>query len=63
MPIFRKGSNVISIAEGNSYICQGSKDCAEWYILSNLELGKLYKVWCENGALCHKEVIKEDEKD
>ena len=60
MPLFKKGNNVISISEGNSYVCVGSKDSAEWYILNGLKLGKTYKVWCENGELYHKEIIKEE---
>jgi hypothetical protein len=51
MPIFRRGNNRISIPEGFSYVCKGSRDTAEWTLCPGMEVGQYYKVRCENDKL------------
>ena len=51
MPIFRRGSCIINLPEGQSFECTASPHCAEWYLCPGMEKGKLYKISCENGSL------------
>ena len=56
MPVFRRGNATINLPEGSSYICKGSRDTAEYRICPGMEIGKYYKVRCENGKLSYVEV-------
>lgn len=56
MPIFKRGNACINLPEGFSYICKGSKDTAEYILCPGMEIGKFYRVRCENDKLLWAEV-------
>ena len=62
MPIFRRGNSTINLPEGSSYICRGSRDTAEWTLCPGMEMGKYYRVRCENGKLSWTETAAPEEK-
>lgn len=56
MPVFKRANATINLPEGSSYICRGSKDTAEYTLCPGMEIGKYYKVRCENHKLSWVEV-------
>lgn len=56
MPIFRRGNATINLPEGSSYICKGSRDTAEFFLCPGMQIGKYYKVRCENEKLSWAQV-------
>ena len=56
MPIFRRGNATINLPEGSSYICIGSRDTAEFILCPGMQIGKYYKVRCENNKLSWAQV-------
>ena len=51
MPIFRHGSSVVNLPEGETFDCIASKQTAEWNLCKGMEEGKLYTISCEKGVL------------
>ena len=60
MPIFRAGSSLLNIPEGQYFDCIGSPQTAEWQLCYGMEKGKHYRVSCENGHLVYRELTVDE---